>query len=103
MRRATCLTSARALQCARAMLRSTILCALAIACAACAPDRPKVVVWIEVDTLRADALGCYGNGAIGENGERISPNIDALAAEGVRFERAYTPAPWTIPSLVTQL
>lgn len=62
-----------------------------------------MVVWIEVDTLRADALGCYGNSATGENGERASPNIDALAADGVRFERAYTTAPWTIPSLVSQL
>lgn len=76
---------------------------LALLCAACAPDRPRLVVWIEVDTLRADALGCYGNSRVGENGARPSPHIDALAADGVRFERAYTPAPWTIPSFVSQL
>ncbi len=76
---------------------------LALVCAACAPERPRIVVWIEVDTLRADALGCYGNASIGENGAAISPHIDALAQDGVRFERAYTPAPWTIPSLVSQL
>lgn len=82
---------------------SWVASVLALACAACAPDRPKIVVWIEVDTLRADALGCYGNTATGENGARPSPNIDALAADGVRFERAYSPAPWTIPSFVSQL
>jgi choline-sulfatase len=86
-----------------AQIASGIGCVLALICAACAPERPKIVVWIEVDTLRADALGCYGNSVVGENGEAVSPHIDALAADGVRFERAYTPAPWTIPSLVSQL
>jgi arylsulfatase A-like enzyme/Flp pilus assembly protein TadD len=52
---------------------------------------PNVVV-ITIDTLRADHLGCYGY-------KRIrTPNIDALAAEGVRFERAYTPVPVTLPA-----
>lgn len=64
---------------------------------------PALVVWIEVDTLRADALGCYGNTTHGENHAAPSPNVDALARDGVRFERAYSAAPWTIPSLVTQL
>ena len=63
----------------------------------------RSVVWIEVDTLRADALGCYGNEARGEGGALPSPVIDGLAAEGVLFERAYSAAPWTVPSLVTQL
>ena len=63
----------------------------------------RSVVWIEVDTLRADALGCYGSAARGEAGELPSPVIDGLAAEGVLFERAYSAAPWTVPSFVTQL
>lgn len=85
----------------------TAACALALALvsASCpkAPEPPPIVVWIEVDTLRADALGCYGNPTLGEGGASPSPNIDALARDGVRFERAYSAAPWTIPSLVTQL
>ncbi len=64
---------------------------------------PPIVIWIEVDTLRADALGCYGNTSTGENGCAPSPNLDALARDGVRFEHAYSAAPWTIPSFVTQL
>jgi len=71
--------------------------------ASCAPSRPPVVVWIVVDTLRADALGCYGNLKIGENGCRASPNLDALAADGVRFDHAYSVAPWTTPSLVSMM
>jgi arylsulfatase A-like enzyme/Flp pilus assembly protein TadD len=52
---------------------------------------PNVVV-ITIDTLRADHLGCYGDRQI------HTPNIDALASDGVRFERAYTPVPVTLPA-----
>jgi len=50
------------------------------------------IVFITIDTLRADHLGCYGYKQI------RTPNIDALAAESVRFERAYTPVPVTLPA-----
>lgn len=80
-----------------------LFAAILLGAAACGRARPKVVVWIEVDTLRADALGCYGNVRVGEDGAKPSPHIDALAAEGIRFEHASSAAPWTVPSLVTQL
>src|SRR5713226_1790640 len=51
---------------------------------------PNVVV-VTIDTLRADHLGCYGY-------TKISPNIDAFAADNARFERAYTPVPVTLPA-----
>jgi arylsulfatase A-like enzyme/Flp pilus assembly protein TadD len=57
-----------------------------------APNSAPNVVFITIDTLRADHLGCYGYKEI------RTPNIDALAAEGVRFERAYTSVPVTLPS-----
>jgi arylsulfatase A-like enzyme/Flp pilus assembly protein TadD len=50
------------------------------------------VVFITIDTLRADHLGCYGYKQI------HTPNIDALAAESFRFERAFTPVPVTLPA-----
>jgi arylsulfatase A-like enzyme/Flp pilus assembly protein TadD len=50
------------------------------------------VLLITIDTLRADALGAY------DTSRRNSPNIDRLAAEGVRFEQAVTSAPSTLPS-----
>src|SRR6266446_2713632 len=52
---------------------------------------PNVVV-ITIDTLRADHVGCYGYKQI------HTPNIDALAADGARFEHAYTAVPVTLPS-----
>ncbi len=61
------------------------------------PARPPNLVLVVVDTLRRDHLGCYGS-------ERdTSPRLDALAARGVRFERAYATAPWTIPSVASIL
>ena len=57
-----------------------------------AVKRQPNVVFITIDTLRADHLGCYGYKQI------RTPNIDALAAESFRFERAYTPVPVTLPA-----
>src|SRR4051812_11518993 len=72
-----------------------ILLALFVLANAAAPAAPppKVnVIVISIDTLRADHLGCYGNKAI------RTPNIDALAAQGTRFEHAFTPVPITLPA-----
>jgi len=56
---------------------------------------PKRVIVICLDSLRADHLGCYGY-------ERdISPRMDALSAENVRFARATAPTNWTLPSHVS--
>jgi arylsulfatase A-like enzyme/Flp pilus assembly protein TadD len=63
-----------------------------VAISATAP-RPAInVVVITIDTLRADHVGCYGYAKV------HTPNIDALAAAGTRFERAYTPVPITLPA-----
>ncbi|HHO52748.1 MAG TPA: hypothetical protein ENK18_18200 [Deltaproteobacteria bacterium] len=51
------------------------------------------VLLIVVDTLRADHLGAWGY-------ERdTSPNLDALAASGIRLDQATSQAPWTTPSI----
>jgi arylsulfatase A-like enzyme/tetratricopeptide (TPR) repeat protein len=55
------------------------------------------VLLISMDTTRADVLGCYGFKYT------ITPNIDALAAEGILFENTYAPVPLTLPSHCTML
>lgn len=50
------------------------------------------IVFIVIDTLRADHLGCYGYH------RKTSPRLDALAEQGVLFERAYATDVPTQPS-----
>lgn len=52
----------------------------------------KNVLLIMVDQHRADCLGCYGNQIV------QTPNIDKLAASGIRFNNAYTPTPVCTPA-----
>jgi arylsulfatase A-like enzyme len=66
------------------------------ASAAGEPGTPNVIL-ITIDTLRADHLSCYGYHL------RTSPNIDKLATEGTRFEKAYTPIPQTGPAHISLL
>src|SRR5438094_4651570 len=65
---------------------------LAVGYVSLAATPPPNVVVITIDTLRPDHLGCYGDKQI------HTPNIDALAADSARFERAYTAVPVTLPS-----
>ena len=56
------------------------------------PAGPHPILILDIDSLRADHLGCYGY-------EReTSPNIDALARESIVFEWAFGQAPGTAPS-----
>ncbi len=52
----------------------------------------KNILFIMCDQLRHDYLGCTGHPTI------RTPNIDALAARGVRFDRAYVQSPICGPS-----
>src|SRR4051812_9250228 len=63
-----------------------ILCLLSgQAMAADKPARPNIL-FILADDLGLDGLGCYGS----DRFKGKTPNIDALAANGTRFERCYT-------------
>ncbi len=52
----------------------------------------KRVVLISIDTCRADYLSCYGFD------RKTTPNIDAVAAEGILFEQVVSPVPLTLPA-----
>ncbi len=53
------------------------------------------VILVTVDTLRADKIGCYGNGLV------RTPTLDGLAARGVRFADCISQTPLTLPSHTT--
>ena len=56
------------------------------------PRAPRHLLLISIDTLRADHLGAYGYAAA------QTPRLDALAAGGLRFTRAATVVPLTLPA-----
>src|SRR5262245_11646589 len=61
------------------------------ACAGCN------VLLITIDTLRSDRVGAFGGPA------GLTPTLDRLAASGLRFTRAYSSAPLTLPSHASML
>ena len=62
-----------------------------------AAAKPGPIILISIDTLRADHLPIYGYTKV------QTPNIDALAADGVVFNHAYSHVPETLPSHTTIL
>ena len=57
----------------------------------CEDQRPTIIL-VVLDTTRADSVSAYGEV------EGTTPNVDALASTGTRFEYAYAPSPWTVSS-----
>lgn len=76
--------------------------ALAVALAGCRGPLPAIpassnVLLVVMDTTRADHLGAYGYA------RSTTPNLDALAREGVLFENMISPTATTPPSLGSML
>ena len=59
-------------------------------------NKPNIL-FIMADQLGAAALGCYGSGV------DSTPTLDALAAQGVRFDRCYATSPVCAPNRATIL
>ena len=55
------------------------------------------VLYVDIDSLRPDHLGCYGYD------RTTSPTIDALAASGVRFEECFASDTPCLPSRTAML
>jgi choline-sulfatase len=77
-----------------------LVLSLSAGCARVTPQTSAAarnVVLITIDTLRADHVGAYGYA------RARTPTLDALAAGGVVFDRAYAAAPITLTSHATLL
>lgn len=62
-----------------------------------APAQAGPIIFIVVDTLRADRLPSYGYR------EGHTPHLDSFSHEALRFENAFSNASWTRPSFATLL
>lgn len=71
--------------------RTLLLCSFfSVLAFAEAPLKPPPDVFlVTIDTLRADHVHCYGDADI------ETPALDALAKDGIRFTKAFTPSPIT--------
>ena len=79
----------------RALAASALAGTLAASCGRPAPaphPAARNVLLITIDTLRADAVGAYGNRTV------ATPWIDRLAAAGVRFDQTHASTVVTLPS-----
>ncbi len=76
-----------------------LLLLIPLAFASCGGGDPpaRSVMLITLDTTRADAVSCYGAP------DGVTPNLDALAAEGILYTEARTVAPITMPSHASML
>ena len=57
--------------------------------------RPRTVLVLMLDTLRADHVSAYGYG------RSTTPALDALAKNSLRFSRAFSTSSWTLPAHVS--
>jgi N-sulfoglucosamine sulfohydrolase len=79
------------------MLRLVIACLLLVICPgsqgadANSSDRRPNIIWLIGENLKLD-LGCYGEKLV------ITPNLDRLAREGVRYTRVFSTNPACAPS-----
>jgi arylsulfatase A-like enzyme len=80
---------------------AAVLLAGLVAFAACSggsrDGRPRALLLVVIDTLRADRLGHAGYAPAS------TPTLDSLAASGLRFSDATTPVPTTLPAVASIL
>ena len=80
------------------LLTVTIALALFAGCKARTPERVAPnILFISVDTLRQDHLGCYGYP------RSTSPRIDEIARRGTVFETGVSTSSWTLPAHTSML
>src|SRR5262245_52612378 len=80
----------------RVLVASAAVAVAALSAVTCRQHAPRPnLVLVTIETLRKDHVGASADGAA------LTPNLDGLAKRGTSFERAYSAASFTLPSLHT--
>jgi arylsulfatase A-like enzyme len=79
------------------LLLGAVMAAPAVAESAASDASSPNVLFVTIDTLRADRVSAYGYG------RATTPNLDRLIESGVRFAQARTNVPLTSPALCSML
>jgi|GEM_PF-465249 len=58
------------------------------------------IVFVFIDDIGWGDMSCYGSPVLDKSGDPVTPNLDALAAEGIRFTDGYVASPVCSPSRV---
>ncbi len=78
-------------------IAAALLLHLVVAVSTQAAPRPNFL-FIFIDDLGWGDLSCYGSTVTNKQGQVITPNLDQLAAQGMRFTQGYVAAPICSPS-----
>ena len=79
------------------LLLGIAVAALGVTGGTAAAEPRSSILLLVLDTVRADAVSAYGSSTA------TTPTIDGLAEAGLRYDRAWAPSPWTLPSHATLL
>ena len=78
-------------------IASSLLALSVFSGAAAAAQRPNIL-FVFIDDIGWGDLSCYGNPVTNKQGQPITPNLDRLASQGIRFTQGYVAYPICSPS-----
>lgn len=73
-------------------IAATVLFGVALTVTGHAAQRPNIL-FVFIDDIGWGDLSCYGSTVTNKQGQVITPNLDRLASEGIRFTQGYVAAP----------
>src|SRR5689334_23518168 len=65
--------------------------------------KPPNILFIFIDDIGWGDLSCYGSTVTNKLGQPITPNLDQIASQGIRFTQGYVAAPICSPPRVGML
>src|SRR5512135_258921 len=78
-------------------IASSLLVCSVFAGSASAGPRPNIL-FVFIDDAGWGDLSCYGSPVTNKLGQPITPNLDRLASQGIRFTQGYIASPICSPS-----